>query len=232
LTSFKAYLVISLLIGAVWGTPQEARAEKKWVSDVLYIPVRTGASGQHRILRHIKSGMAVNVLAKPEGSEYVKVEVLDEEKTQGWVIGRYLLAEPIAELKLARLEKRMASLRESQTPLQKSVDKLKSELAESRAANEELQKKNTNMTEQLNEIKQVSSEEIKVYEVNNELKKEQDALMTRLERLQQQNEMLSTDRRNEGIKLGLLAVALGCLAGFLLPYLKPRSRKSRSVRLR
>lgn len=227
--SWKLILAIALMS---WqGSDLMAQSNRRYVSDVLHVPVRTGASVNHRILRHIKSGDVVTVLEHAEGAEYAKIKTQDAQQTEGWVIARYLLDEPIAQIKLARLEKRIEDLRQQQSPLRDNVKKLTQDLAESRQEIQRLTNEKNALERDLAEIKRVSSDKIDLHGQNQQLQGELKALQARLDDLQKQNIALLGDKRNEGIKLGIFAVALGGFAGLLLPYLRPRGRKGRSIRM-
>jgi len=208
-----------------------AQSNRKYVSDVLHVPVRTGASSGHRILRHIKSGDVVTLLQFTEGDEYARIKVQDEAQTEGWVISRFLLDEPIAQIKLARLEKQLEKVKVEQAPLRDTASRLNQDLNQAKSELRALSKEKENLSKDLAEIRRVSSDKIDLHDRNKGLQSELQALQMRFTELQQENALLLGDRRNEGIKLGLLAVGIGGLAGLILPYLKPRGRKSRSIRM-
>ena len=226
----KRFAVLGFLLLVL--VPWNLYAQQRYVSDVLYIPVRTGASNQHRIIRHIKSGTEVTLLSRVgDDSEYVKIRVNDDDKaTDGYVKERYLLEEPIAAIKLVSLQKRFEELR-NREPLARTVDDLKQQLADLKQSNAQLEAAKQEALSDLERLKQVVAKPAEVFEKNKQLMAEQKALEERLKVVETENLKLETDQRNEGIKLGLVAVCLGGLAGFLLPYLKPRGRQQRSIRL-
>lgn len=229
----KAFQLFLLVLSmATWGMPDlVAQSGKMYVSDVLHVPVRTGPTTGHRIIRHIRSGDSVTVLEFNEGDEYAKIKVQDEKETEGWVIARYLLDEPIAQIKLDRLQRQLDEVKKQQSPLRENVNRLQQELTAAKEQIRRLSGDKEGLGKELAEIQRISSDKIDLHEQNKTLQTELQALQTSLEQLRVENSLLVEDRRNEGIKLGLMAVALGGLAGLILPYMRPRGRKNRSIRL-
>lgn len=193
----------------------------KYVSDVLYIPVRTGPSSDYRIIGYLKSGTPVES-TKTQG-EYTHINSSGQKEYTGWVKERFLVSEPIAAFKLKELK----------ADLEK-IDSIKSDLSKSQKDVKTWKQSTKKLEAQLNQIKETSAHVIQIGEENTTLKKQVKTFQDELNKLKKANLLLEQNQKNEGIKLGLLAVVIGVLAGFILPYIKPRSHKSRNqgIRLR
>ncbi|SMF73882.1 TIGR04211 family SH3 domain-containing protein [Pseudobacteriovorax antillogorgiicola] len=196
-------------------------AARKYVSDVLYIPVRTGPSNKHKIIGYLKSGTQVTALKSAD--EYTEIKSHGEKQRQGWVKARFLLDEPIAAMKLEQLNddmKRMTEIRQELNQFKSQAESLKSE--------------RDGLVNQLERIKKVSSSAVEIDQENQSLKAKVVQLEKELTDVKEKNFLLEEDQRNEGIKLGIFAIALGTLVGFVLPYMKPRGQKRRNsgIRLR
>ncbi|MFA5685710.1 MAG: TIGR04211 family SH3 domain-containing protein, partial [Lysobacteraceae bacterium] len=98
----KLLLAVLLILAAT------AQAETRYASDELEIALRSGTSTQHRILRMIPSGTALQVLQHDEASGYTKVRA--PSGTEGWVLTRLLMTTPSARDRLAVAEKKLAEL--------------------------------------------------------------------------------------------------------------------------
>ena len=204
----------------------------KYVSDTLYIPLKTKSGASSKVITHLKSGTALSIIENEDGADFVKVKVRDGNKTEGWVKKRYLLDEPIAKSRLARLENKIQRMEKQQGPMKDTVKELKSKLKLALKENKALKSNKTNLSKELEGIKKISSDSINMYDENKSLMTEKDKLANSVKTLKQENTLLQSDQKNEGIKLGLFAVSLGGLAGFLLPYINVRGRRKSGVRLR
>ena len=85
-----------------------AVGDVNYISDVLTVPLRSGASTAHRILhRGLPSGTQLTILAIDEEANFTQVRTAGG--MEGWVRSQYLIGEPIARVKLAATEKRLQS---------------------------------------------------------------------------------------------------------------------------
>ena len=199
---------------------QEASAARRYVSDELVIPLRTGPSVRNKIIGYLRSGDTVRTIE--ESGEYVRVKAKTKKDYDGWVKSRFLHAEPIAKI---RLESFKADL--------EKVETMKAELAEYRKIAKDATAGQEKSAKELARIKQISSNVVQLDDNNRQLKQDVERLEAELKLVREQNIVLGQNQRNEGIKLGILAIALGALVGFILPYMKPRQgRRQSSVRLR
>lgn len=210
-----------------------ASAEVKYVSDVLYIPLKSEANNNSKTIQHLKSGTSLVVTDQSSGSDFIKVKIgKGENERQGYVKTRYLTDEPIAKFKLAQLKATVSSLEGRQMPLKSSVKDLKMKLAQVKSDKENLQKELERLSGKMKTLEQVSSGKLDLFKKNKDLQEQNIKLKENYEVLKKDHGVVTLNQRNEGIRLGLFAIGLGGLAGFLLPYLKPRGRGQRSVRLR
>ena len=85
-----------------------AQAETRYVSDELEIDMRSGTSNQHRILRMLPSGSALEVLEDDKASGYSRVQT--SSGAEGWILSRYLQTSAPASKRLAETEKKLAEL--------------------------------------------------------------------------------------------------------------------------
>ena len=87
-----------------------AVGDVNYISDVLTVPLRSGASTAHRILhRGLPSGTQLTILAIDEEANFTQVRTAGG--MEGWVRSQYLIGEPIARVKLIAAEKRLQSLK-------------------------------------------------------------------------------------------------------------------------
>lgn len=144
---------------------QSIFAQTKYVSDEFEIMLRTGQSGQHEILRQLKSGTALTVIE--QSTNYTKVRL--SSGVEGWVLNRYLINQPSGRDRLAALERKYEDLKtrfdqkveEKKQSMQKEITRLE------RIAKKplELQRENEKLKAQLEEEKRLYVELQKESEV-------------------------------------------------------------------
>ena len=209
----------------------ELLAKTRYISDVLYVPIRTGKTNGHRVIKVVKSGVALKVLKEDEESGHTKVKVIDGG-TVGWVKTRYLINEPIAQDRLAAVQGKAAKLTDQVQPLRAKIAELRREVKNLEVENKSLLSKNSGITKQLDHIKKVSASAISIEEEKNRLKSDSEQLQNELTNLTRKNLILQDNSKNEGIKLAIGAVLLGVVFGLFLPYLKPRKKNLSGIKLR
>src|SRR5688572_22179173 len=95
-----ALICLSLIPLAVFG-------QTRYIADDIPITLRTGPSLENRIVRNLSAGVRVDVLGVDEANGYTRVRVVSDG-TEGWVLTRYLQAEPVARERLAAVERNLA----------------------------------------------------------------------------------------------------------------------------
>ena len=86
-----------------------AIADRVYVRDNLYVPLRGGQSSEHRILhRGLRSGTELERLETNEDSGYTRVRT--EGGLEGWLQTQYLVEEPIAAMQLDDMKAQLEQL--------------------------------------------------------------------------------------------------------------------------
>ncbi len=202
----------------------DAGAETRYISDVLYVPLRSGPSGEHRIIHYgLPSGTAFEVLGEDESAKFTQVRT--ENGSEGWVPTQYLVNEPIASARLAQAE---AEIERLESLLAGDTSTLAAELEDARneaARNAESAETVRELEAELAEIRRVSAsavatqqENLKLSEANAELRRERDDLIAQTEQLQ------------GDVELRWMLVGGGMVLGGLLigVWVGSRSRRRRS----
>jgi len=199
-----------------------ARAETRWISDVLTVPLRSGPSTGHRILhRGLPSGTALEVLETDKDSGFTRVRTPDG--TEGWVNTQYLVAEPIARDRLAQAARRIESLERQLAERSQSVSALTSEGQAASADRDALTREVSRLEVELAELKRVSAAAVPADERNRQLAELNDRLQQEVDALIGELHTLQDDLNTRGMWIGGGLVLAGLLAGALL---KSRPRRS------
>ncbi len=103
-----------------------AAAQTVYVSDIVYVPVRSGPGNQYRIVHQgIRTGTQMTLLEVSEDKEWTKIRT--EGGLEGWMGSQHILREQPARMKLAATE---AKLTASTTRIQELENELKQLRAE------------------------------------------------------------------------------------------------------
>ena len=210
--AFKYLLVLVFLISS------GASGAVRYVSDTLYVPVRTGPTGSNKILFTVKTGDRVDLVGKTKNGF---VLVRSRSKGEGWMPERYLLDKPVARERLAAAEKRL-----------EKTNEIAESLKVARQENRGLVAENKKLAAELERITSVSGQAIALNKTNKELGERLTRLQELNASLSKTNTVLSENTQNQGMKLGIGAVLAGVLLGVMMPYLKTRRRHQMGLKLR
>lgn len=213
-----------LLTLALLGLTLSAGAETRYVSDALEIDLRSGTSLQHRILRMIPSGTALEVLEEDKATGYTRVRT--PSGAEGWILTRYLTADAPANVRLAETEKKLAELEiQSRQRMAKLSDRDKEFLN----ITDELARvkdENLKLAKQLADIQRTASSALAIDAENKELKNRVMQMERERETLSQENVALHDRTARDWFMIGAGVIMLGILIGLILPRIRVRKRSS------
>lgn len=195
-----------------------------WISDVLYVPLRSGAGNQYRIVhRGLRSGTELEILEWPEEeNEWARVRVNGNE---GWIQSQYISRAPTAAIRLSRQEQRVQQL-ESQ--LQQTREQLEAITAERNTLRNQVSEQSSTLAQQSRELErlnELAAEPLRLDEANRELNEELSLLRSELDQARAESALLRNDQTFQGWLLALATVFAGMLLGW---YFKSRASQKRS----
>ncbi len=203
--------LLTVLITLIWILP--AQADKVFIRDTLYVPVRGGQSSEHRIIHQgLRSGTEVERLDSNEDTGFSRIRT--ERGLEGWIQSQYLVTEPIAEDLLQEYRDKLRTIEKeyelAQSDLQEQMD-LNGTSADRIAR---LEESNNSLDDELTRITELASNVISIDEQNEQLEQEREQLMQQLDDLAgRMNELKDTSDR-EWFLLGAVTILLGLLFGF------------------
>jgi len=213
-TSLRLLLSLLLIIASV----SVAQARTVWVDDKLYLPVRSGAGPQFRIIENaVPSGTALEVLEVGDG--YTKVRT--PKGTEGWVSSQYLSNQPIAADRLRRATQQLEEARSELTSVREQLSAVTEERDNLQSAENSLSNRAGELQEELTRIKNIAADSINLERRNRELREENQKLRNDLEVLTAENERLEASKDSDFMLLGAGLVLGGVLLALLIPMLKP-----------
>lgn len=193
-----------------------ALADKVYVHDILYVPIRGGQTIEHRILhKGIKSGTALERLSINEETGFT--QVITEKGIKGWIKSQYLVTTPIARVLLAETRQELTSLQGDYQEFQSRVLEQRQELDESVLTMGSLQKENNTLAMQLENLKELSADVISVHQQNQSLKAKELELNQEIDNLMSSNSELQNASNQTWFMIGAGAILLGLIFGIWLP---------------
>jgi len=208
LLQVAALFVIVILF--IWVGP--VQAETRYIVDQAKLPMRSGQSTSHAIVRMLPSGMGVEVLGQSNAG-YTHIRTAGGK--DGWILSRYLMNEPAARSRLAWAEKELSKLHK----LKQQKKSLEQERRQLKADNKKLQN-------DLDHIRKTAANAVAVADENAALKLKAERAEQAFEALRQETSDIRSGAQQRWFMLGGGAILLGILLGLILPRLKFR-RKDR-----
>jgi len=213
-------LIVALLL--IVSSISVAQARTVWVDDQIYLPLRSGAGTQYRIVQNaMPSGTPLEVLET--GSEYSRVR--SPQGNEGWVANQYLSNEPIAADQLKEARQQLQNARERADELSSELAKVTEQRNELQSAENNLSSRTEQLQAELTRIKNVAADSLNLQRRNQELVQENQRLNNELEVLTAENARLESSRESDFMLLGAGLVFGGVLLALIIPMLKP-SRKT------
>jgi SH3 domain protein len=192
-------------------------AEDRFVTDVIYIPLRADKDNQATIIKSgLPTGTRLKFLGEEEDANKNKwSRVATNEGIEGWMRSQNLIAEPTASMKLAALTSGPTDMVE----LQKQNIQLKNELASAQAAAQ-------NFSKELEEIRKSPTSDINLEQENQNMNRINQSLLIERDVLKAENDRLQkSDAYKQRIYGGTLILA-GVILSFILQLFGKRKRRS------
>lgn len=196
-----------------------------YVSDVLYVPLRSGASIEYRIINAaMKSGTKLTRLEQSEDEVWSKV--LTEEGVEGWIRNQYLIDEMTSELKLNQTLTQLARLEKTNATLAKENAEVKSENAKLTRQLSSTSKSKSQLADEFESLRKLSAGAVALDKNYKELLQKHEVTQTQRDSLMAENEQLRNDRNLSFMLYGAGILILGMILAVIVPALKPKKGQS------
>ncbi|HEX5418916.1 MAG TPA: TIGR04211 family SH3 domain-containing protein [Gammaproteobacteria bacterium] len=198
---------------------------KDYVSDDIPITLRSGPSLQNKIVRMLSAGDEVEVLSADKDSGWSQVR-LPSDGTEGWLLTRYLTAQPIARDLLAAANKSVADAQSQVKDLKAQVATLTDRLAQAQQQLDTTASKNHDISSQLQDIRTASANAIQLRDQNENLKQRMADSEQSINRLTMEKRELESENRQQWFIVGAAVLFGGILIGLIAPHTKRKRRSS------
>jgi len=199
------------------GFSSYSAADDRYVTDVIYIPLRSDKDNQATIIKNnLSTGTRLKLIREEEDANKNKwSQVITSEGIEGWVRSQNLIAEPTAAMKLNALTSGPSDMVE----LQKQNIALKNELDSVKATYQSLAK-------EMEEIKKSPTSDINMEQENQNMHRENQMLQTERDLLRAENDQLKSSDDHKQRMYGGGLILVGIILSFLLQLLGKRKRRS------
>lgn len=197
-------------------------AKKGYVSDQLEVQVRSGASTQHKIIKLLPSGTPVTVLSENEAAGYSLVKLDSGEN--GWILTRYLSAEPMARELLVEHDRKLEAAMEENKRLKEELTALKTSKDDADKTTQQQRIEIDRLNTEVIAIRQASASALQIQEERDRLQGSVITLERDLETTRREKTALDGDYRQNWFLIGASVLFGGMMLGILLPKLSWRKR--------
>jgi SH3 domain protein len=195
-----------------------AAVEKRYVSDKLWLQLRSGPGSNFRILKALPSGEHLIFMEQTEDKNYTKVTT--DKGVEGWVLTRFLEDEPVAKEKLILSQRKLVKVQAELNTLKKQADALSQEKSSLSGDRSSLIRDKKNLEKELKRIKAISANALQLDSKNTKLTKRNQELEIQLETLTADNTRLKDDKERSFMIIGGGLVILGIILGLAIPAMR------------
>ncbi|MDA8591088.1 TIGR04211 family SH3 domain-containing protein [Luminiphilus sp.] len=200
-------------------------SETRYVTDLIFTPVRTGPGGDYRIInKGLPSGTEVAYYGLTEDGVWAEIET--KGGTRGYLRAQYLQANAPRGSQVNALEARLAGEVERAAQLQRDLDEAMEQLTSTDSSMSTAARELEQTRETLAEVKRVSANAIQLDQMTKSLTGKLEDANARNDLLKLENARLQ-DRisSNRAIEVVVL-IALGIMIALLVPRLSVKRRRN------
>jgi SH3 domain protein len=220
----KLLSILQFFIAVCALLPALAYADQRYVTDQFEVMLRTGPSGNHAIIRMLKSGAALTVLDPEVDNGYVRVQT--NAGTEGWVLIRYLIREPVARVQLENLVRQITQTEPKDASIRGQLNTVKAEYDNANKRITQLEAEKKELENQLDAIKNRAASVLAIDDENKQLQQQLAEARAQLKTLQEQYSELSNDNEKDWFITGALVLGGGLLLGLIIPKISWRRQRS------
>ncbi|CAN5321229.1 TIGR04211 family SH3 domain-containing protein [soil metagenome] len=222
MTIDKGALILLLCVCLL---PSIGWSDTRYVSDQFEINLRSGKSTQHAILRVLATGTRLEVLEMDADAGYARVRTGGGQ--EGWVLSRYLMAEPPARERIEALRERLEAAEARLRQQQEALEQIGRARSETQAQAEMLREENDRLARELDDVRRKAADVLAIDERNELMQQRVKELDEKLADLRRANEELADRAGREWFIAGAAVLLVGLLLGLILPRIRWRRRRSR-----
>lgn len=202
--------LIAILLLVVAGGMAQA-ADTRFVKPRGEAVIRTGQGNQYKIVAIAKEGTAVELVEEGEGYALVRMANGDE----GWILSRFLSAEPPLDIQVAALNKEKAEMQESVATMTRQVEALTAQLTENKNDLDMVVAERDRLAADYQQLQKDTADVMKIRNDMLQTAEENRQLVDKLVKLETENSKLTKDKTINWFLAGSGVLVLGVLLGRL-----------------
>lgn len=195
-----------------------AAVEKRYVSDKLWVQLRSGPGNDFRILKTLPSGEHLIFIEENDDKNYTKVTT--GKGTEGWVLTRFLNKEPVAKEKLILAQRKLVNVQAELNTLKEQTNALSKEKSSLSGDRSSLTRDKKNLEKELKRIKEISANALQLDSKNTKLTKRNQELEIQLETLTADNTRLKDNKERTYMIIGGGLIIFGIVLGLAIPAMR------------
>ena len=195
-----------------------AAVEKRYVSDKLWLQLRSGPGSEFRILKALPSGEHLIFQEETEDKNYAKVTT--DKGVEGWVLTRFLEDEPVAKEKLIFSQRELVKVKAELDTLKQQTDTLSEEKSSLSGDHSSLTREKNVLEKELKHIKEISANALQLDSKNTKLTKRNQELEIQLETLTADNTRLKDNKERTFMIIGGALIIFGIFLGLAIPAMR------------
>ena len=212
------------------GLAQEAsdvprERETRYVTDLIFTPIRTGPGGDYRIInKGLPSGTEVNFFGTTEDGVWAEVET--RGGTRGYLRAQYLQKDIPRGNQLNAVEAELAASQERVATIQQNLDEAMEQLSSSDSDMSSTAVALAETRAELAEIKRISANAIQLDQLTKQLTGKLEDASARNDLLKLENARLEDRVANKQRLEGVLSLLAGIAVALLIPRLTIKRRRN------
>jgi len=197
-------------------------AQTRYVTDRTIVELRRGPSTEYLILRNLEAGAAVQIL-EDAGAGYSRVRVQDQG-TEGFILTRFLIPEPIARDKLAAAERGLATAKTRAAELEQQVSSLTAELGGTKTDLAQTRSNHDKASKDLADLRTAAANVVETRDQNESLRQRLIQREREVEELTASNTRLASQDKQNWFIVGAGVLFGGVVIGLIAPSLRRKRR--------
>lgn len=198
-----------------------------YVTDQLEITLRSGPGLNFKILTMLQSGAPVEKLAEQEGWAQVRTQAGDV----GWVVARYLSAEPPKGPRLEAAQAELQALRAESGQLKEQLQSAQAQGGSAATEAKQVRQKLDAVEKEFEAWKKANADVIALRQRADALESQQKTDQTELERLRSDNRSLQAREKFYWFFSGVVVLLLGWVLGYVYASSKHRAKSQARFRM-
>lgn len=199
--------------------------EIRYVTDLIYTPIRTGPGGDYRIVnKGLPSGTQITFFGTTEDGVWAEVET--RGGTRGYLRAQYLQVEIPRANQVNALEDELENAQARVSDLEAQLDASLNELTSSTEDRGTVVRNLEATQKELTEIKRISANAIQLDRLTNELTSKLEDANARNDLLKLENARLEDRIESREFRNGILAILAGIFIALVIPRLTVKRRRN------